>query len=426
MQTNFITSRSTSLSKEQRNREAVLLSFCDPLPPGSSSLWRLSIREWQKLLFWLDTSGLALYFLERVVELQLADALPPIILSRLMQNLRDNTERIAALCVESNAIHREFQNAGLSYATLKGFSLWPISVPKLELRSQLDLDFLIAEESAAAARTILEGRGYRLHGVSGRSWEFKTVQTFHPSIKNLYKDVSSRCVELHIERRSGERSSLLQCVIAVDFDGVPVPVLSPIDLFLGQGMHLFKHLCNEFSRASHIVEFRRHVLARRGDNAFWTELRAVADPMMSIGLGLVTLLITNLMGDFAPKAFTSWTSDTVPDFVRLWVKLHGRHVVLASFPGSKRYLLLQRELQEAGIRTKRSVTGSLIPRTFPPPVAPADANESLSVRFSRYRTQISFILFRLRFHVVEGARYLRESSRWKRERSRVTRDACSR
>jgi hypothetical protein len=36
------------------------------------------------------------------------------------------------------------------------------------------------------------------------------------------------------------------------------------------------------------------------------------------------------------------------------------------------------------------------------------------VRLSRYRLQLRFIRFRLRFHIVEGLRYAWESRRWRR------------
>src|SRR5271170_1297543 len=162
-----------SLGRDEQMRHAVLLSFCDSLPNECSRLWSLSRREWQKMLRWLDTSGLALYFLDRVRELALCDMLPPDVLSRLRQNLSDNTVRTYGMMAEQSSIQREFQNAGISYAVLKGFTLWPSSLPRPELRSQLDLDFLVAENSAPAARQVLEARGYRLHAISGRSWEFK-------------------------------------------------------------------------------------------------------------------------------------------------------------------------------------------------------------------------------------------------------------
>ena len=58
-----------SASREQQLREAVLLTFCDPPSSECTRLLKLSQLDWKLLLHWLDTSGLALYFLDRVREL---------------------------------------------------------------------------------------------------------------------------------------------------------------------------------------------------------------------------------------------------------------------------------------------------------------------------------------------------------------------
>jgi hypothetical protein len=410
-------------SSELRMREAALLIFCDSQPEACSRLWHLSATEWQRLLRWLDTSGLALYFLARVTELNQSDMLPSLVFARLQQNLADNTSRMESMLTEFSAIHREFQRAALRYATLKGFSLWPSSVPSPELRSQLDLDFLIAEESAREARSILERRGYHLRAISGRSWEFKNDEIPIRSLKDLYKDVPFRSVELHTEACVKNDSSLLSRAEMRHFRDIDMPVLSPVDLFLGQGMHAFKHICSEFSRTAHLLEFRRHVIARYGDVAFWSELRARAEefPRASIELGVITLLITHVMGGFAPASFIRWTVDQLPVCARLWVQLYGTRVVFASFPGNKLYLRLQKELAASGVPAKRSLRKALLPLSLPPLIVHATANESLSMRLRRYRTQIGFILFRLRFHAVEGFRYLRELPRWQQRLSGVAR-----
>ena len=54
------------LSRKQQMREAVLLSFCDRPAEEPSFLLNLRDGNWEKLLHWLDTSGLALYFYARI------------------------------------------------------------------------------------------------------------------------------------------------------------------------------------------------------------------------------------------------------------------------------------------------------------------------------------------------------------------------
>lgn len=401
-------------------RQTALLLFCEPVPRQCFQLQNLSGRQWRSLLYWLDISGLALYFLDRIEELQWTESMPPSVLARLRKNLADNTERIHGMIAESVAIQQGFQEAHLSYANLKGLSLWPSSVPRPELRSQCDLDFLLAEEDAPAARRVLEQRGYRLYVISGRSWEFKLNERPGGSLKSMYKGSPSHIVELHVEPRIPGRSSPLERVEWRELHGCAMPVLTPVDLFLGQGLHAYKHVCSEFSRVAHLLEFRRHILARREDRAFWSELQATAggSPRACLGLGVVTLLIAHIMGDFAPQELTDWTADRLPRSARLWVDRYGRRAVFKNFPGSKLYLMLQKELETAGVPAKRSLQQILLPVRLPPPVIRAFPNETLAVRLGRYRTQLHFIFLRLRFHVVEGLCYAWESRRWRRQISR--------
>jgi hypothetical protein len=413
---------SKHLCSEEAVRKAALLTFLDPLPEECSRLQELSEREWSRLLRWLHISGLALYLLDRVIDRQIVDWLPPHVFERLQHNLLDNTRRTHSMIAESVAIQREFQATNVLYANLKGLSYWPVSVRRPELRSQFDLDFLVAEASAPAARDILEKRGYRLYAVSGRSWEFKRNEKPGISLKNLYKDTPSRAVELHLEPQSAPRSPL-QRIEWRELYGVRMPVLSPVDLFLGQALHAHKHICSEFSRAAHLLEFRWHVLARYDDSSFWNELRSRAneDLRARLGLGVVILLITEIMGDFAPEALMSWTVRSLPPSAELWVKMYGSRAALGSFPGSKLYLLLQSELEAAGVAPKRTLREALLPSRLPPPVVRAFPNESFSTQLRRYGVQLHFVFSRLHFHLIEGVRYASQSRRWRQQLDRMAR-----
>lgn len=413
----------TTLSRDRRLRRAVLLSFRDPLAIRSLELQEVTKREWRDLMHWLDVSGLALYFLDRLDDLQLAHVLPADIYDRLQQSMRDNKGRTHGMIAESVAIQEEFQAASVSYAVIKGFSLWPESVPRLELRHQFDLDFLIAEGSVLAAQRVLKRQGYRLYAVSGGSWEFKKEEKIGISMEDFYKDTAGRTVELHLQRRTAGTASVLDCARERNFYGIDMPVLSPVDLFLGQGMHAYKHICGEFSRAAHLLEFYRHVLTRQQDSVFWSELRSRGEesPKVSLGLGIVTLLITSVLGEFAPRALTEWTVDRLPPAAHLWVRLHGHHVLFGDVPGTKLYLLLQRELESFGHPESRSLWKTLLPRRLPPVVVLASHSETLGIRARRYRMHLKYVLLRLRFHLVEGLRYGWEAYRWRRHMEGLTR-----
>jgi hypothetical protein len=378
----------------------------------------LSSKEWGKLLHWLDLSGLALYFLNRIVELDLCDLLPPSVLARLQLNLMENTQRTQSMISESLAIQLEFQKAGFIYANLKGLSLCPNSVPKPELRLQFDLDFLVAEKYMPEAQRILERRGYRLKLIGGRSWEFKFNERPWTDLKDVYKDFQSYAVDLHSESSVPGRTSPLERLEWRELQGLRMPSLSPVDLLLGQGLHAFKHILGGYSRAAHLIEFRRHVLSRRDDRSFWHQLHEAANrhPRASLELGVVTLLITRVMGAFAPRAFTAWTVDSLSRPVQLWVEMFGVRVALGAHPGNKLHLLLQKELENAGIvqKQRRSFRQALLPLRLPSPVVRVLPNESPASRIRRYSMYPQLILERLRFHIVEGFRFAFDALRLKR------------
>ena len=404
------------VSRKRGIREDLLLTFCEPIPKECLRLWFLSRAEWHEALHWLDLSGLALYFLDRLEQEDLCGLLPEFVLARLRRNLAENATRIRDLIAEWIAIQRSFMNADVSFATLKGFSLGPPSVPRLELRSQLDLDFLVAESGAPEARRILEARGFRLRAVSGRSWEFAAHDSQPMSLRDLYKSTPQRFVELHIESATSP-SRLLERVEMRRLHGLNVPVLDPLDLFLGQGLHIFKHLGGEFTRVAHILEFRRHMMAYSDDSLFWRRLRARAEatPHHSVGLGVVVLLITQLMGEFAPPALTSWTVDRLTPQVRLWIEACGPTAILADSPGTKLYLVLQEALASAGIPAKRSTLQALFPRKLPPASVAIARRGGTRLRIRHRWQRFRLILIRARFHIVEGFRYWIAARRFRRE-----------
>ena len=412
-----------SLTGEQQLRQSVLLALCESLPQSCSQFEDLSLAQWQRLLVWLDYHGLALYLFDRLAQMQLVDLLPAAIVEALDCRLQQNTLRTRSLTAESIAIQREFQDAGLRYALLKGLSLCPSSFSRPELRSQFDLDFLVAGRNLLQAREILAQRGYRLYASGGRSWEFKRNERPHFALHDLYRDTNSWRAELHTEPDGESHLSLLERVEWRDLSGLVMPTLSPLDLFLGHGLHAFKHVCAEFCRAAHLLEFRQHILFHRNDPAFWETLQQLAseNPQSALRLGTVILLIEQVMGDFAPEGFARWTVDPLPAPVRLWIQLYGKQAVLGSFPGSKLYLLLQRELEAQGVPAKRPLRQSLIPSSLPPPIILALPGERLSVRLGRYRMQLGLILDRLRFHFAQGVRFAWESRRWRRRLSRLAR-----
>jgi Uncharacterised nucleotidyltransferase len=401
--------------------EAVVAAFHDSAEMSAHRLSGLTARDWERSYHWLDASGMALYFLDRVESLKLENHVPAATLERLRGNLADNRQRSSTMLVEFASLNQSFQRAGLVYANLKGFSLSPDSCPRPELRCQLDLDFLIDGTQLDLARNILSKTGYELIAATPDVWEFKAGSDELTRITDHYKWRPQRCVELHFATSGPPthlpfRDSRLENRIRHSWGGVTFPALTPADQFIAQAQHIFKHLCSACTRLSWLLEYQRHVAVRFQDQAFWEEVRehAGSDPRTSIAIGLTTLLSFRIFGGKAPAQLEEWTSARLPAAVRLWADHYGREALLAAFPGTKLYLLLQDELignDESWKQTKRR---KLMPLRLAPRIVSVSTEDNVWKRMRSEIFQLRFLVFRLRFHVFQGLHYLVEASRWKR------------
>jgi hypothetical protein len=411
-----------SLSADEEVRLAVLLIFCDRPPEECSRLQTLTLRQWRRLLRWLDLSGLALYFFHRVTQIDRAGWLPARIEAALETRLAENTKRTASMLAESIAIQCDFQKAGLRYAISKGLSFWPHSVPRPELRLQFDLDYLLADEDMREAQSALTRRGYRPLTSNERCWKFVRNEQRCLALKDVYKDTGSWAVELHRMSAGSVRRSPLLSLERRELSGFSMPTLCPVDVFLRQGLHCYKDVCSHFFRIAPLIEFYRHVVFYRDDVAFWTALRreAKGNPQAATGLGVVVLLITQVIGEFAPAALTHWTVERLPRPARLWVQTYGRKTVLGSFPGSKLYRLLEKELEPGKTALNPPSQRSSVSARLPGPAQPTFPRESFLARLTRflrlipYRIELDLLPGRLRFYGVEGLRLAWESRRWRR------------
>ena len=155
---------------DSRVVEAVIASFRDSSEHAVQRLAGLTQRDWARSMLWLDASGLALYFLNRLQLLGIEDAIPAPTLERLRQSQADNCLRSASMLSEFCSLNEAFQAAGVQYANEKGFTLSPDSCPDASLRHQVDFDFMVDGDDLNICREILEQRGYVLTKSSPTEW----------------------------------------------------------------------------------------------------------------------------------------------------------------------------------------------------------------------------------------------------------------
>ncbi|MGH9353560.1 MAG: nucleotidyltransferase family protein, partial [Terriglobia bacterium] len=91
--------------------------------------------DWLSVLWWLDVSGMAIYFYDRACEIGAVGLLPQNVEAGLAQRLSDNRGRAKALLDEARALAKWFERGNIPYALLKGVTLTPHSVRESALRS---------------------------------------------------------------------------------------------------------------------------------------------------------------------------------------------------------------------------------------------------------------------------------------------------
>ena len=401
--------------------EAVIATFREaPAEIHYDRLAKFDCPAWVGFYSWLDASGLAIYFLDRLYSLRLTTAIPGRVLHRLEDNAADNRERSVSMLEEFVRINIEFQAAGLSYVNLKGFTLEPDACSDAALRCQLDLDFIVAHKDVSCCETVLRQQGYVLTGAKEHVREFKGGSGLVPSIQNLYKANPQKSIEIHIADFQLDRTPHCNNEVSryrsQSWHGLEFPVLSDCDKFIVMAFHLFKHLKGEWTRASWILEYANFINFHRDDNVLWLEVkrRFSNDPEAKTAVGIATLLTDQTFGiSYIPETLASAVMD-LPRLSRLWVERYGNRVLFSSFPGTKLYLLLQTALSvDKGTRSTE-MRSKLLPMHRPSKITVDLDDQSPGFRIKQAKTEVYYFFFRLRFHIGQGLSYILEALRWKK------------
>jgi hypothetical protein len=239
-------------------------------------------RAWHESYSWFDASGLALYFLHRIKSLKIESAIPVKVLERFDENVADNQDRTVGIFAEFIGTNRDFQDAGLTYVNLKGLTLVPDACSDAALRCQFDLDFSMFHGDVGRCEEILKQNGYRLAGTSDNVREFRAGSRQAPSVRDLYKANSQRCLEVHFVGSTMQESGLYTDrpipMQQRSWNELTFPVLFECDKFIAQALHLFKHLRSEWTRISWILEYASYVKFHCENDALWLKVSKNVSP----------------------------------------------------------------------------------------------------------------------------------------------------
>lgn len=404
--------------------EAVLSCFRDERDLAAARLRKLTERQWLRSLFWIDAAGMSLYLHDRLLRMKLTDLLPPRVTERWVHNKAQNAERCESLFGEMCAINSRFAEEGICFANVKGFTLLRNGCADLTLRLQLDLDLSVALADVESAHVLLSGMGYRLTGSTDRVHEYKRGSVDLTSGDDRYKAPKSFCVEVHFDPHGGNNA--LDRTVLHTFAGFDFPGYSDVDVFLGQAMHLLSHLLGPTTRLSWLLEFGRNAMQHQGQQCFWTEVAERADRIPEAGsaLALSAYLSGTVLGRALPQELDRWNQSVLDAGVLRWVQKYGRTALLADFPGTKLFLILRGELRRGEPGERQQKLQRLLPRRLAPGITTKVTQQTFRRALRNWAIEIRFLMFRSRFHLVEGLRYLVHAWMWTLEERRLNKQTA--
>ena len=418
------------MAVKQTPAEAIVtfLSFSGAANNSVSALEKFAPRQWGRVQLWLDDGGLAFYFLQRLKDTNTAAVVPPAVLSRLERNFASNRARVDGMSVRFNEINKQFDDLGLQYQAVKGFSLIPEFSADASLRYQADFDYLVAEESLPAARRVLLDMGYAF-GDRRSEKEFIFVT---PEAKPLRGDAqylpqAPHAVELHTELWDNGMHDLqpIPRLFTVDeaplrhWNGLSFPAQTDEDAFLLQVLHACRHLFTQWIRVSNLFEIGYFLSRRWSDPNLWNRVaeRVGENAIVREFVVIIAELANRLFAAPIPCLLQDWRTNARRQS-HLWIEHYGRSWALGElpayefslFPQSKLVLFLQQQYRSSGAYAQARKNDRAAASRQSRIISSLRAKPWLLL--NREWRQKNRIIGRSVFYALAAARYICEIPRW--------------
>jgi len=417
-------------SRELRQEIIRCVGFAGSAEERVRPLRGFSRREWESSLDWLNLSGLALTFWNRLQGIGAENDVPAFVSALLAESLSENRRRVDAMMPEFDLLNQRFERAGIEYVVWKGFALVPEYCPDASLRPTYDYDYLIHLGRWNDAREVLEAAGYfpKQEGETGPHLTFvqrrSSLRAAHPA-SSLYAPTLERKVELHLTPWDEEAFRISLEIphrpwdrkIRRSWRGITFFSLTPQDTFVYQTVHAFQHILHNWCRLGWLFEIAYYLEHRAADSTFWEDLTQSLGNNSTLReiTALVISLASALFGARVPIAVKSKLTGAMRSQVALWLRHYGIRAALDNFSRDKSSLLLYREFVPDESAWKQIRRSRLLPVHRPNRV-PGAAAVSRSNLIPQRWTQAWYVMTRLIHHSLRGASYAWESARWSRLR----------
>ena len=397
---------------------------------GLSGIEQFSRRQWERVPQWLDDAGLSFYFLQKLKDVNAIDTIPDSVLGHLQQNFAANQLRVENMSRRFDLINKKFNDAGIRYAAIKGFSLVPEFCPYSPLRHQGDLDYLVDDESLPAACRVLVEAGYIAKDSLSSVEKIFVIPGGKPSRgAEQYSPGAPHAVELHTNMWDGDMHQLPQVpnlffldrAVSKHWNGLSFPALCDEDAFVLQILHTCHHLFTLWIRMSSLFEMGYFLNRRADDVEFWnrTAQGIGESPTLREFVVIVTELVSRLFTAPLPAFIHEWAVKIRPAS-RVWIEHYARRCAFSELPGyqsslfptAKFVLFLHQQFREDASVGKSVVQKRLLPYSRISRMASSlkkDPSLALKPSWWGHHMRVRRSIFQL----LAGLRYLLEVPRWR-------------
>jgi hypothetical protein len=427
------------MNRHLRREIVAFLGVSDSTREYPHGLGGFRRRDWESSFNWMNLSGIALPFYNRLQELDAVDIVPPSVSAALAANLFHHRKRVSEMAREFDSLNRHFEFEGIEYAVWKGFSLIPEYCPEACLRPTYDYDYLISEGFIERARGLLQSEGYVYRPENGAEHSLNFARergsrgVSLPS-GGLYSASLSRKVELHVTLWDEDAFGVPLRVPERPLDrrsrrtwaGSCFYGLSEEDSFVFQTLHVFQHILHDWCRLGWLWEIAYFIENRRADARIWNKVRSYLqgnEPLTEV-VALVISLAVRLFHATLPEAMKDAVLRASRGRIGLWLEQYGLDSALDNFAENKYGLFLYREFVRNDVAWRQIRRRRLLPLHRPNRVRGAEVSVS-SCRLPTSWRQGWYVLQRVVHHTLKGAGYLWESARWGRLCRHLTDGASS-
>jgi hypothetical protein len=395
--------------------------------PDFSKLYLLrscSESQIQRLLVWLDQGGLALYLFNRLEQQEVLGALTPGFRQSLERRRKANCERTGDMLNEFSRVNQALNDRGIRYALLKGFTLTPEFCSDPALRSQSDIDLLVAPESVPDAIHALRTCGYTLEGVtpSGEVCLATPLRHVPGRRDDIYALQRHRQIDIHTT--IWESNPHVGLVVPADclnrtcphsLRGIHFASLSTEDMFLLQVLHAFRHMLRSWMRVSWLFEIDQFVGLHQEDRDLWSAFRtrAGSDPTVRHACALVISLTNQLFRRPIPDALKTWCGEDVPASLEIWARDFGPRWALSNWPGNQLSLLVAKEFIHDQSLRRQYVRSRIFPVHSNLSIGTVQAPDR-KTRLQAKASQLLYVGSRLAFHLGALISLSLDMVRWRR------------